>query len=277
MKRGMKFNNLYAEFNESNHMIFGMEEHDDMDCHETCVLWHSMSFYGIPKNIKDEQMDRIYEGDTSNLSKIGEITGCLILCREMNRRGENPFVVCDDLDGDLGYAISVLSESGAPLDVVEGDPDQDVHYIRELDMIPEFKDDFDLKSRILQELPNLVFKFLHVTPDLVIYYPAKLELIREIEVDERYEALKGINNQKMHAAINKIFSFDQLTDQSTDSNVISFGEAYKFSDEELDILYKDDSEPPYPEEEKDADEYMLYEMNGFEEIGESRLLCLQVE
>lgn len=195
----------------------------------------------------------------------------------MNRRGEDPLLICDDLDGDIGYAMSVLMETGAPLDFEEGDPDQDVYYIQELDMVTEFRDDQQLKSLILNELPNLVFTFLHVTPDLVVYYPTKLEQTQEVVIDERYEVLQKIASQKMAATLNKIFSDGTDNDESPKSNVSSFVDAYEFSADELDVLYGKDTDSPYPEEEKDEDEYTLFELNGFEEIGESRLLCLQVE
>jgi len=277
MKSRMKFQNLYAEYTESNSQIFGMKKQDFVDCHETCVIWNSIALYGIPKNLSDDQMNRFYEGDINDLIKIGEIRGYLILCSEMNRRGEEPWLICDELDGDIGYAMSVLTETGAPLDFEEGDPDQNVFYIQELDIVSEFKDDLKLKSLILHSLPNLVFAFLHVTPDLVVYYPIKLEQTHEEVVDERYEVLQKINSQKITATMNKIFSDGHETDESLKSNVINFGDTYEFSTEEYDVLYGKDTDPPYPEEEKDEDEYTLFELNGFEEIGESRLLCLQVE
>lgn len=277
MKSRMKFKNLYAEYTDSNSLIFGMKKQDFVDCHETCVIWNKISLYGIPKNLDDDQMFRFYEGDMKDLIKIGEIRGYLILCREMNRRGEDPWLICDDLDGDIGYAMSVLTRTGAPLDFEEGDPDQDVYYIQELDIVSEFKDDLKLKSLILSEIANLIFAFLHVTPDLVVYYPTKLEQTQEVVTDERYDVLHQIANQKMKATMNKMFNSGHDTDENSKSNVISFGDAYEFSEDEYDVLYGKDTDPPYPEEEKDEDEYTIFELNGFEEIGESRLLCLQVE
>lgn len=277
MKSRMKFKNLYAEYTDSNSLIFGMKNQDYIDCHESGVIWNSITLYGIPKNLNDDQMFRFYEGDISDLVKIGDISGYLILCREMNRRGEDPWQICDDLDGDIEYAMSVLSKTGAPLDFEISDPDQNVYYIQEVNMVSEFKDDLKLKSLILNQLPDLIFAFLHVTPDLVVYYPTKLEPAQEVVTDERYHVLQQIANQKMTTTMNKIFSSDHDTNENPKSNVSSFGDAFEFSDEEYDVLYGKDTDPPYPEEEKDEDEFALFELNGFEEIGESRLLCLQVE
>jgi hypothetical protein len=46
-------------------------------------------------------VNSVYDGDYNNLIKIGEITGDLILCKQMLYEGENPWVIFDDLDGDF--------------------------------------------------------------------------------------------------------------------------------------------------------------------------------
>lgn len=278
MKSRTKFRNLYAEYNGSNRVIFGGDHNDHSDCHDTCVLMHSITFCGIPEDYSDEQLIRVYEGDAGELPEIAALKGCLVLTEEINNRGEDPLMICDDLDGDLSYVMSVLQDNGAPLDFVEGNPDYNVYYIQELLMFPDFKNDHKLKSQLLNEIPDIIFKFLHVTPDVLAYYPAPLQREEEHEKDERYLALKNISDQKTQAAINKIFSFDEHDDEEPfgDRNVINFGEAYHLTAEDMELLYGDDSDPPYPEEDKDLDEFRFYEKNGFSEIGESRLLCNDV-
>lgn len=59
--------------------------------------------------------------------------------------------------------------------------------------------------------------------------------------------------------------------------MIPFGEKYQFSQEEIELLDTDDNAPPYPDERKNKKEYELFELNGYVEIGESRLICLELQ
>ena len=43
--------------------------------------------------------------------------------------------------------------------------------VDEITLEEGYKDDYELKERILMELENLVFSFLHVSPDLIVHYP----------------------------------------------------------------------------------------------------------
>lgn len=60
--------------------------------------------------------------------------------------------------------------------------------------------------------------------------------------------------------------------------MINFGDAYQFTEDELNmVMGRRHSESSYPEKAKDRKEYEFYEANGFEEIGDSRLLYKYIE
>jgi len=79
-------------------------------------------------------MGSIYEADYGDAVKIGELFGCLILCRQIIDENEDPLIICDDIDGDLEYTISALSDHDGPQNPEEGDPYQDVYYIHDFKM-----------------------------------------------------------------------------------------------------------------------------------------------
>ena len=185
-------------------------------------------------------------------------------------------LVCDDLDGDLEYAMSTLTFTEGLLNEESGDPYQNVYYLDEITMEEGYKDDYELKERILMELQNLVFSFLHVSPDLIVHYPLPIrEKIQKEEIkDERVEKLTALSHQKVHAVINGMFPSKEDQEEES-SNVLPFGERYEFSEEELSLIYPDDNEPPYPEEAKNQKEFELFLDHGYSEVGNSRLLCLR--
>lgn len=275
MKAIRKFNELFVEYIDRNFIRLDWENYEGMDCHENCVLYHSFKVYGIPKNLKKEEKEELWEGPTKKLIPLATITGTLILCDEIFRRGEEPLLVCDDLDGDLEYAMSTLTFTEGLLNEESGDPYQNVYYLDEITLEEGYKDDYELKERILMELENLVFSFLHVSPDLIVHYPLPIrEKIQKEEIkDERVEKLTTLHQQKVDAIIagTPFFTGDKKEESS---NVVSFGERYEFNEEELSLIYPDDNEPPYPEEAKNQKEFELFLNQGYFEVGNSRLLCL---
>ncbi|MGE5391281.1 MAG: hypothetical protein ACM3PE_09495 [Deltaproteobacteria bacterium] len=174
-----KLQSICADYSEAKTHVFDIHGDSGYDCHNTCVVWNHITFYGVPFDLMDERMERIYQGDYHDAVKIGELWGCLLLCRQLLDDGEDPLAVCADIDADLGYAISALSdEEDGPLSLDNGDPCLDVYYIREL-MMEAGYDDTLLKSRIIAELPGLILTFCHVAPDILAFYPAPPERSEE--------------------------------------------------------------------------------------------------
>lgn len=103
---------------------------------------------------KEVILEQCDEGIYDDAVKIGHISGCLILCKQMIDEGYPPWDLCDNANGDLGYAISALSADGQPLSEKEN-PYQDLFYIHAFHMEHEYNK-AALKSRILIELPRLL-------------------------------------------------------------------------------------------------------------------------
>jgi len=271
MRKKHKFDSLWVEFFGNNTHLISMDgANDEYDCHDTCVIGNRMIFYGVPFDVFDDKMSSVYDGDYSNLIKIGEITGYLILCKQMLYEGENPWAICDDLNGDLEYTISALMDEGGPLSSEEGDPEQDIYYIHEFVIVPDYND-IKLKRKIINELPNLIFTFLHVNPELLAFYPAPLEYPPDENLEVRHRALDRIRSQKIETAFGSIINGDSK--KKSNDNVVKFGDAYQFTEDELNmVMGRRHSESSYPEDAKDRKEYEFYKAVGFEEVGDSRLL-----
>lgn len=71
MKKKHKFDSLWVEFFSKNTHLISMEV--EYDCHDSCIISNSMIFYGIPFDVLDDKMNSVYDGDYSNLIKIGEL------------------------------------------------------------------------------------------------------------------------------------------------------------------------------------------------------------
>ena len=183
--------------------------------------------------------------------------------------------ICDDVDGDLEYTISALSDKDGPLNAETGDAYQDVYYIDELKMETSYND-ASLKSRIIEELPTLIFTLFHVTPDLLAFYPAPLEYTPDPSKRAKYQALQGIAAQKIDSAIDAITT--KGAKKQEDEKTLNFAAVYQFSEDELNLIMRRRySGSSYPKEAKDMKEYDFYEANGFQEAGDSRLLYKHIE
>lgn len=268
MSENIKFKSICADYSVKNSIIFDIDDdyNYNYDCVDTCLIWNCINFYGIPFGLSDNQIEGIYDGDYQEVVKIGKMRGCLILCKQMIEEGWDPLEVCDESSGDLEYTISALSDEDGPLNMETGDPEQNVFYIHELQIEAEYDDEL-LKGRIIDELPGLIFSFLHVAPDILAFYPAPLEYTPDPVVEERYQILQDIAAQKIDSVI------DSISKKQHGSNVFQFADAYRFSEDELKFVTRRRySGSSYPDEAKDLKEYSFYQANGFEEAGNSRLL-----
>lgn len=270
------FEQICAEYSENRNIMFDMDgdPEDNYDCVDTCIVWSGITFYGIPFGLSEKQLDNIYNGDYRAAVKIGKIFGCLILCKQMIDKSNDPLETCDDSNGNLEYTISALSDESGPLNWESGDPAQDVYYIHELKMEPEY-DYAPLKSKILKELPYLILSFFHAAPNIIAFYPSPMEYTPDPLQEEREQLLRGIAADKIDSSLGKITG--EKSDNEINGNIVKFSDAYKFSEDEIKfVMGRRYSGSSYPEDAKNKDEYSFYEANGFEEMGDSRLLykCL---
>ena len=87
--------------------------------------------------------------NANNKIKIGEVRGFLVLLGEIFLDGWNPITVCDECSADLTCAVITLA------DIIERNPLQNLFYMLDLDIKPEFNN-MELKEVILQSLGNLL-------------------------------------------------------------------------------------------------------------------------
>ncbi|WP_312281289.1 hypothetical protein [Oscillibacter sp.] len=262
MGRKKKFESIFANCSCGRDCSFDINPlPDEYDCHDTCIVWNKIEFFGVASSISEEKLEAIYLGDYTNATKVGIISGCLILCKQIIAEGEDPHEICDDVNEALEYTLSALTDVGEPLDL---DPEQNVYYIHEFN-IEHDCNDMQLKSSILENLSGVVLKLLHVAPDIIAFYPTPLEYECDAGEEERYQTLQSIAVQKMDAVC--------ANKEKIETNIIQFGELYQFSEDEMNmIMRRRYSGSSYPQKAKNMQEFDFYEMNGFQEAGNSRLL-----
>ena len=167
-----KFDNICV-FNEvtPDYFLFRTDELDAPDVHETSVIYNAFQIFGIPDSLSDTEMHEAFDGEKKDMKKIGTIHGCLILCEEMTLQGEDPHLVCDDLDGDLEYMLHELEEEGT-IDISDGLSGERIYYIHEFLLEDEFNKDLELEKFVISKLPDFVYTLLHVRPEVLSYiYP----------------------------------------------------------------------------------------------------------
>jgi hypothetical protein len=269
MSKKIHFEYIVAESGAGphNHMFSLDREHDDFDCHASCILWNNITFHGVPDDLSDTELEDINNGDYTKTVKIGSIFGCLILCKQMLMEGQDPWEICDDENGDLEYTLSALKGPEGPLNEEDGDPWLDIYYIHEWKMERGYNT-ASMKSKLLDLLPNITLMLFHVKPDILAYFPSPLKYEPDPNEQARQEALGKIISQKMETYFENIIDQDS---SKKESNVRNFSEAYVLSEDEINyFLGRKQSGPPYPESAKNRKEFSFFE--GFEEAGDSYLL-----
>lgn len=271
MVGNITFESICVDFSYADNIIIELKDDSThlYDCFDTCLIWNRMTFYGIPFGLSGDQINDIYERKYDDVIKIGELFGCLILSKQIIEEGEDPLEACDAEHEILEYIYSALSDEEGPLNEETGDPEQNVYYLHKLRMVPEY-DSRLIKSRILDELPKLVFNFIHVFPDIIAYYPAPLNYTPDPVETERYMILQKIAAQKLDSAFSAIMGRKPANQED---NVVSFANAYRFTEDELKLVMRRRySGSSYPEEAKNSEEFSFYMSHGFVEVGNSRVL-----
>lgn len=274
MARKVDFEYICAHrFHSANCQFRVDAEYEDYDCSDSCIVWDTITFYGVPSGLPEEDLESIDAGDYTNAIKIGSMYGCLILCKQILAQGQDPWDICDGESGDLEATIAALKREGCPLNDDEGDPWQDVYYIHEWNMEKGYNS-ATLKSEILERLPKIILLLFHVKPDILAYFPTPLEYTPDPNLQARLQALEYYSREKLQAAFNSMGHGDSASVTNTpESNIRSFGLAYKLSEKEQDeLIEKIQSIGAYPESAKRKREFSFFESNGFVEAGNSRLL-----
>ena len=218
-----------------------------------------IEFYGAPPGLSDEDIDSVYDGNDSACIHIGTLFGTLVLGSQMYRDGENLYLACDDMDGDLEYVVSSFIETGI---ITEGEGECiDFFYINELVMEEPF-DTFDLKVRILDSISETVFCMCGVKPSVTAYYPLPLDYeedpVFRIKHDMAQIAAADILKRRLMPGDSK--SGDAGMHLTLDEDQLNY------------ILGRRIPAETYPETAKDPEIWELYREAGFEEAAGTRLL-----
>lgn len=143
------------------------------------IFWE---FFAVPKDNEEIFNNALEDGNLSECIKLGTLRADLILCGEMLSDGCDPLYLCDAVSGDLECMMSIMTSDGGPLNDEMGDQFEDILYIHELDIENKHN---QVKSRILQELPYLCRKLMHIKPDIISYY------ISDFASDEKSKQLES--------------------------------------------------------------------------------------
>lgn len=195
--------------------------------------------------------------NANNKIKIGEVRGFLVLLGEIFLDGWNPITVCDECSADLTCAVITLA------DIIERNPLQNLFYMLDLDIKPEFNN-MELKEVILQSLGNLLNYYGGLEVNILAYIPSPLVTVPNPEMI-RYNILLWIREQ-------------QLKNEPDQGNVVSFAKRYRFSDEDIDILFN----PAFykltqDQNQRNNEAYDLFTKNGYVELDNGLLYKQEIE
>ena len=263
-----RFNDVIVQQHMSNEAIFSTNDKPGwlFDIDDTIYLIPiSWTFWGVPPDVADDEVyDALEDKGFLQYEKIGDFSGYLVLCSQLISDGFDPLDVCDSGSADLEYMMSALVDEGGPLNEETGEPMLDVLYIHELSVSEKLRGE-GWGSRLIQELPFLVRKFLHTVPDIITYYPAPIEQNWHQET-ERERALNHILSTRMANAV-------LPEDTVSDKGINIFSKKYHFNQDEINrYLGRRNSGSSYPENLKNERLYSFYEHNGFQELFNTRLL-----
>ena len=122
--------------------------------------------YGVPKENSAEISKECHEGNYTNAIKVGEISGTLILGGEENDLTSDPGYTRGDYSVNLRYADDVLYDPAGPF------PDSHLNtlYIHELSVEEPYRNN-GIGSLVLQNLPQLIQRYLHIKPNVLACLP----------------------------------------------------------------------------------------------------------
>lgn len=268
------------ESGTEDEMVFLEHEPGDYDPENMYVEHVAFEVYGVPEDMDDAVVDEAVSGTMQGIPHVAQVRGAYVPCEQILNDGEDPYTICDDISAELEFIMSILTGEGGPLNDEDGDSYRDVFCIDEIEIAEEYKEhDLVLIDRILKELPYLIKRFMHQTPQIIAYYPAPTKNDWYEQPHNRL-AVSGLLMEKvdkMFTAIRQPEADDEATVKhiSEDGKIKRFPGEYNFNEDDINyVLGRRKSDDAYPEELKDRRIFELYERNGFGEINETRLLVL---
>ena len=135
----------------------------DADNYVIPILW---DLYDL--NSTTAQKESLCSEQATAKHKIGTVSGHLILTRQLLHDGCDPVSICDDINADLRYVITVLYGPSGPLNKYGEPEDGQILYIHEIKMESDYETP-ELKSRVIRELPWLCMRFMLIRPGIIVY------------------------------------------------------------------------------------------------------------
>lgn len=194
------------------------------------------SLYGVPKENCTVISDECHKGNYSNAIKVGEVSGTLILGGEENDLRSDPGYKRGDHSANIRYVDDVLY-----YDELGPFPDSHLNtlFIHEFSIEEPYRNN-GIGSLVLQNLPQLIQRHLHIEPNILACLPFGIPSPTEeakITVFER-----GKTQEEL---------FNDLLGQNSDSAIQSLAQR-------IERLFG------------------FYQRNGFKEVGDSGLLYKKI-
>jgi len=233
-----------------------------LDPSQDAINWSILNVYGVSDS--EDDLDKIDEGDFSSFAKIGEIFGCHIAKSLITNLHYDTYTACDDECGDLESMYSALMEHD---DYEEIDVEVDnIYYIHEVSISPEYQG-MGYEKIILNQLPAIIVSFLHIFPDLLMYFPTPTKY-DEPKRDEEAEAIL------MHRLE---YRYKNIAKDKSESNIRMFPPMREVPMEEVNrFLGRRNPKSEIPKENRNQELYKLYKSVGFEEIGKTGWLLKRI-
>ena len=242
-------------------------EYEDINFESDYIKYYSIGIFGIPHGLSEEEEDNIFS-DPEKAVRIGTIEGYLILGEEIERRGYNLYDMCDEINADLEYVISALCESGGVMQAHNITRPLNIFYIHEVEFEnEEFRD--MMLTDILIELPDIMFSHTNILTEMMIYYP------RPLPYDTRLmDIQKAIASETVSQVLARNAKLEAIQEDPTiDSDYDNEEPHLALSQDQINmVMGKRVEGDSYPESAKDLPLWGYYELAGFSEWKNTRVL-----
>ena len=242
-------------------------EYEDINFESDYIKYYSIGIFGIPHGLSEEEEDRMFSNPDKAV-RIGTIEGYLILSEEIERRGYNLYDMCDEINADLEYVISALCESGGVMQTHNITRPLNIFYIHEVEFEnEEFRD--MMLTDILIELPDIMFSHTNILPEMMIYYP------RPLPYDTRLmDIQKAIASETVSQVLARNAKLEAIQEDPTiDSDYDNEEPHLALSQDQINmVMGKRVEGDSYPESAKDLPLWGYYELAGFSEWKNTRVL-----
>ena len=264
---GYKYSKTFQEVytycnNGSQHFL--TEDFDNFE--ENCIQHIKIKIYGIPYDADDETADEMTTYPDKAI-KVGTIEGYLILAKEIEKRGYDLYALCDEESEELEFITSALCEDEGVMKANNITEPLDIFYLHEINFENnEFED--QLYHDIISNLQDIVMSHTNVYPGMLVYYPAPLPYDNRLEQIQR-----AIATEAAGQAIEYKLKMDAISDDPTIDSDYEDEERLAISEDQINMVLGNRVQgQTYPEEAKNMSIWNEFELAGFSEWKNTRVL-----